>query len=100
YYEAIPKLAVKDYLAKNSIPDATYRNWRSYGNKTQLSGNINTLEAFQLLPDPQTNGGLLMAVAPDALQEVQEVLHSNSYASFTRPVGKMIAQQEKAILVT
>ena len=99
YYEAIPKLALKDYLAKNSIPDATCRNWRSYSGKLQLNKGVNTLEAFQLLPDPQTNGGLLMAVAPDALQEVQEVLRNNGYESFTRPIGKMIARQEKVIQV-
>lgn len=97
YYEAIPKLSVKNYLAQNCIPDATYRNWRSYGNKIQLGGTVNTLEAFQLLPDPQTNGGLLMAVAPEHLDEVQEVLRSQGYASFTQPIGKMIKQQEKVI---
>jgi len=29
------------------------------------------MEAFNLLPDPQTTGGLLLAVRPDALDGIQ-----------------------------
>lgn len=58
-FNSIPILGnLKDYLGKNCIPGGTYRNWKSYGTK------IGELDEFQkmVLADPQTSGGLLVAV--------------------------------------
>ena len=99
-YQAIPKLAnIQNYLSKNSIPDATYRNWKGYGQKIQLGASVNFMEAFQLLPDPQTNGGLLVAVRPGLLEEVQQVFNENGYGDFIQPIGRIIEKNEKVILV-
>jgi selenide,water dikinase len=46
------------YIEKNCIPGGTYRNWKSYG--TKIDG-ITEIQKF-LLADPQTSGGLLIAV--------------------------------------
>ncbi|MFO7368818.1 MAG: selenide, water dikinase SelD [Bacteroidales bacterium] len=53
---------LKYYLGKNCIPGGTYRNWKSYGTK------IGEMDEFQkmVLADPQTSGGLLVAVAENA----------------------------------
>lgn len=57
------------------------------------------MEAFQLLPDPQTNGGLLIAVAEDKIAVIQELLISRDYADFIEPIGTMMARGEKVVVV-
>ncbi len=37
------------------------------------------MEAFNLLPDPQTNGGLLISVKEEAVEEVKEVLKNDLF---------------------
>jgi selenide,water dikinase len=62
-FNAIPKLDnINHYIERNCIPGGTYRNWKSYGNK------IGEITEFQklVLADPQTSGGLLIAVDQDA----------------------------------
>jgi selenide,water dikinase len=88
---------VKEYLSQRIIPDATYRNWNSYSKKISFKKGLNVMEAFSILPDPQTNGGLLIAVNPDAVNEVQDVLKQNGLEKFVEPIGKFIAKDEKII---
>ncbi len=100
YYSKVPVIhAVKNYLAQRIVPDATYRNWNSYSSKTGFGAGVNVMEAFSILPDPQTNGGLLIAVAPDALEQVQTTLRENGLENFIEPIGKMIEKAEKTITV-
>ncbi len=100
YYSKLPIIeAAKTYLAQRIVPDATYRNWNSYSSKTGFGAGVNVMEAFNVLPDPQTNGGLLIAVAPDAASTVQSILEQHHLQHFIEPVGKMIAKTEKTVLV-
>jgi selenide,water dikinase len=57
------------------------------------------MEAFSILPDPQTNGGLLIAVDPAAIGEVEEVLKQNGLEKFSTPIGEFIAKDAKVIHV-
>ncbi|MEO7530561.1 MAG: selenide, water dikinase SelD [Sediminibacterium sp.] len=99
-YHSIPILtAAKEYLPQRIVPDATYRNWNGYSSKVGFAPGVNVMEAFTILPDPQTNGGLLIAVAPGALNEVQEVLKTFGLADFTEPIGVMTRASEKVITV-
>jgi selenide,water dikinase len=54
----IDKAILEDYLAKGCIPGGTKRNWASYGHKV----GVITDHQKHLLCDPQTSGGLLVAV--------------------------------------
>lgn len=55
------------YLNQGCYPDGSFRNWKSYSHAfTGADG----MERMMLLSDPQTNGGLLLAVSPDAVQDV------------------------------
>ncbi|XZF15224.1 selenide, water dikinase SelD [Chitinophagaceae bacterium MMS25-I14] len=90
---------VREYAAQRIIPDATYRNWNNYSAHTSFGPGVNVMEAFNLLPDPQTNGGLLIAVKEAAVTEVQNSLRENGYELFTEPVGRFIAKEEKTIKV-
>ncbi len=64
--DRIPRIASVDYyLAQGCIPGGTLRNFDSYGHKL---GPLSDAQQ-QLLCDPQTSGGLLVAVAPAAVSE-------------------------------
>lgn len=90
---------VKEYLAQRIVPDATYRNWNSYSSQTAFEKGVNVMEAFNLLPDPQTNGGLLIAVDDNALATVQKLLKENGLERFSEPIGRMTEQSEKTVFV-
>jgi selenide, water dikinase len=90
---------VLQYLSERIVPDATYRNWNNYSKKIDFEIGINVMEAFSILPDPQTNGGLLIAVDPSSVNEVIEIFNLAGLQNFFNPVGKFIAKNEKAILV-
>jgi selenide,water dikinase len=106
-YSAIKKIeGVDEYLKQRTIPDATFRNWNSYSNKVQFvqkdslgEKGVNVMEAFNLLPDPQTNGGLLIAVAEDGINKIKEFFISNGLAEFTMPIGICHLKEEKLITV-
>lgn len=87
------------YLKDRVVPDATYRNWNAYSNKTAFEPGVDVMQAFSLLPDPQTNGGLLISVAADAVDEVKTVLSDFDLQDFIEPIGMMIPQGEKTITV-
>ncbi|OGB70026.1 MAG: selenide, water dikinase SelD [Burkholderiales bacterium RIFOXYC12_FULL_65_23] len=60
-YAAVPRLPGVDYyLAEGCVPGGTLRNFESYGDKIGALSE----EQKQLLCDPQTSGGLLVAVEP------------------------------------
>lgn len=100
YYEKIPIApGVKEYITQRIFPDATTRNWSSYNDKVKFEKNVNVMEAFTLLPDPQTNGGLLVSVRENAIDEVTSVLRRFGYEKFLEPIGKFIAASEKMIRV-
>lgn len=94
-YAAVPKLPhVLDYLAKGCSPGGAQRNFDSYGHK------INQLDDEQraILCDPQTSGGLLVAVHTDA---VDAFLAVTSEAGLSLEViGKTVASGDHLVTVT
>ena len=89
----------KEYIAQKVIPGATKRNWNSVSHSVQFAGNFDEEQAINLLADPQTNGGLLIAVSEEAVEEVKELLLQSGYGDFCKPVGEMLAKSEKAITI-
>lgn len=82
-----------DYLKKGAIPGGTIRNWDSYGTK------IKSIEAQQkqILCDPQTSGGLLIAVDESDANTVEKILNEqNLYAI---PIGKLIDETEELVTI-
>ncbi len=70
-YSAIPVLdSVKDYIALGCVPGGTLRNFESYGHKVS---ELNEQQR-SVLCDPQTSGGLLVAVAFDKRAEFEVLL--------------------------
>ena len=89
-----------EYLKQRTIPDATFRNWNSYSKKVQFAKGVNVMEAFNLLPDPQTNGGLLIAVEPGSLNEVKSIFLKSGLHNHLEPIGMCIEKGEKTIIVS
>jgi selenide,water dikinase len=89
----------KEYLAQRIIPDATYRNWNSYSSKVRFEKGVNVMEAFNLLPDPQTNGGLLFSVKESGIDEVIGILKEYGLQDFIEPIGKFIKREDKIVTV-
>jgi selenide, water dikinase len=68
-YSSIPLIpGVYDYIERQCIPGGTSRNWKSYGDKV---GKISD-EQRCILCDPQTSGGLLLAVDSDGVDAFRE----------------------------
>ncbi|WP_395770416.1 selenide, water dikinase SelD [Arenimonas sp.] len=70
-FDAIPVLEpVPGYIAQACVPGGTGRNFASYGHK------VAPLTEYQkaLLCDPQTSGGLLIAVCPEDAPALETVL--------------------------
>ncbi|MDA3890686.1 MAG: selenide, water dikinase SelD [Salinivirgaceae bacterium] len=66
-----------DYIAQGCIPGGTHRNWDSYGDKINLTDDAQRL----ILADPQTSGGLLIAVEEGSAKEVEVLLKANDLFS-------------------
>jgi selenide, water dikinase len=99
-YRSVKRVpGVEEYIQQKTIPGATARNWNSYVNKVQIENGVDAAEARLLLADPQTNGGLLVAVAEGAVDEVRAILGAAKLQDFAEPIGKCVAVREKAIYV-
>lgn len=101
YYDKIPvATGVKEYISQRIFPDATSRNWNSYSNTVKFEKGVNVMEAFTLLPDPQTNGGLLFSVAAESSGQVKEVLREYGLGDYCEPVGVFHELTDKYIRVS
>jgi len=97
-YNKIPVVSgVKDFITQRVFPDATTRNWNSYFDKVRFEKGVNVMEAFTLLPDPQTNGGLLFSVKENVRDEIVALLEKEGLNDFVEPVGKFIEKGEKTV---
>lgn len=93
-YTKIPTLPMlQPYLKQNCIPGGTFRNWDSYGKNVSLKE-----ETYKnILCDPQTSGGLLLAIEPESVSEVQECLKDFNIEAI--PFGTMEKRSNQLITV-
>jgi selenide,water dikinase len=84
---------IHEYLDKKCIPGGTIRNWESYGHKL----NIEDEKQRHILCDPQTSGGLLIAVKKEASQNVESILKSKGL--YAEPIGELIDLSELPIYI-
>lgn len=97
-FDQLPVIpASKKYLEQKAIPGGTIRNWKSYGHKVSVSESLAQHEPVNILADPQTNGGLLIAVAQNAVEEVQQLLEQKGL--YAKPVGVITAKASHWVLV-
>jgi selenide,water dikinase len=73
-FNIIPKIeSVDEYLDMGCIPGGTNRNWASYGRKIAPVSE----RQKHILADPQTSGGLLIAVDPLGVSAVEDILRKS-----------------------
>lgn len=76
----VPLLPGAEALARAGIATgAARRNWASYGEEVRLASDLAPWWEG-LLCDPQTSGGLLVAVAPDAAESVLQEVRQAGFA--------------------
>lgn len=91
---AVPRIAgVEHYIAEGCVPGGTLRNFDSYGDR------LAPLEpAHQMLfCDPQTSGGLLVAVEPSG--EAAFLAMASELGLTLQPIGRMVSRQRYAVEV-
>jgi selenide,water dikinase len=93
-YASVPLMTgVKDLAAKFIYADNTMRNWKSYEGKVQgITG-----ESLLTLCDPQTSGGLMVAVDKNKEEEfltIMSFLQTTVYK-----IGKIISKQQSQIII-
>ncbi|MCU0375572.1 MAG: selenide, water dikinase SelD [Chitinophagaceae bacterium] len=95
-FEKLPLLAAaKPYAAQFILPDNAFRNWNHVKDRVETT----VKEAFAFLNDPQTNGGLLVAVAPEATDLVETTLVEHGLAAFAKPIGFFTEASNAGIVV-
>ena len=95
--EIVPLItpSIIDYIKAGAVPGGTNRNWDSYGHKI---GEISDLQR-NILADPQTSGGLLVAVKKERVKEVIEAFNANGLIDFIQPIGRLTEKSEKVVEV-
>lgn len=84
-FEKVPVFqSVFEYIAKQCVPGGTTRNWNSYGHKVKLADERQKL----VLADPQTSGGLLVAVLPQHADKFEKLLTQHNCSA--QLFGKLV----------
>jgi selenide,water dikinase len=93
-YDRVPRLpGVEYYLAEGCVPGGTQRNFDSYADKI---GRIDEAQK-QLLCDPQTSGGLLVAVSPEG--DAAFLAVAAELGLTLAPIGRLAERQSRAVEV-
>ena len=69
---------MRELASAGCVTGASSRNWASYGARVQLADSFDDIDRA-LLCDPQTSGGLLVACAPDAVDDVLAIFRRHGF---------------------
>jgi selenide,water dikinase len=88
-FNALPLLpGLQGYAAAGVIPGGTTRNYDSFGHYVQ---GVEDMFRRAVVCDPQTSGGLLIALAPDALGAAKALFQEAGIATRCHVIGKISA---------
>lgn len=88
---------VMDLIDQGFFTGASTRNWQGYGADVVFSDGLGERDKV-LLTDPQTSGGLLACVSPEAAHEVLAQFHDAGF-SMASIIGEMRPRQDKRAMV-
>lgn len=94
-FDKVPRFDfLEDYIQQKSMPGGTTRNWESYGSR------ITGVTEYQktILADPQTSGGLLVAVEEPASTQFEKLLEENGTPA--KPLGRLVEKTDFVIRVS
>ena len=93
-YNSVPLMKdVKELAGQFVYADNTMRNWKAYNER--VSGVVG--ESLLTLCDPQTNGGLLIALAGDQLVKIEEFLTKEE--QFYKVIGSILTFEGAPIVI-
>jgi selenide,water dikinase len=93
-FNQVPQLDfVDEYIDQGCIPGGCERNFASYGHDV---GNLSEKQK-NLLCDPQTSGGLLVAVQPKGKKAFEALCQANGLA--LSPIGAIVAKTTPTVSV-
>jgi selenide,water dikinase len=89
-FDAVPVIAEALEWARQGVATgASERNWKSHGHEVGLPAGFPDWKR-NLLTDPQTSGGLLVACAPQAQAEVLRAFTARGFTE-ARTIGRLVA---------
>jgi len=93
-YSKVPLMPnISSYASQMIYPDNTMRNWNSYQHKVTGIGS----ESFLTLCDPQTSGGLLICIRPEARDIFERFARSKNLA--LEPIGQIKEKSDHLITI-
>lgn len=97
--QAIPWIskALEEYITLGAVPGGTHRNLSSYGAKCFFQ--TENKHADLLLADPQTSGGLLVAVDPAGVNDFKELLRAGGLEEYGVPIGTLVRKEDSVVYV-
>ncbi len=107
YTEELPELCdLSWYLEQRSTPGGTKRNWMSYGTHVdkaqgrELGGFFDThYDELAVLCDPQTSGGLLVAVEDRALDAFEDLVQRSGHQSAFQSIGRIVDRASSSVML-
>ncbi len=96
-WQNVPQLlpgALQNYHAQGAIPGGTQRNFASYGEHVDSPAGF----IRDLLCDPQTSGGLLIAIHPNAAEELEAL--GAEHGLTLKPIGSLSTHSAGEKLIT
>ena len=80
---------VRELAAQGLVTGASGRNWAAYGHEVTLDDKLDLTDRA-LLTDPQTSGGLLVACAPEVVEQVLATFREQGFAEAVA-IGSVLA---------
>lgn len=86
---------VRDLASSGFVTGASGRNWAAYGEEVALAQDLGAVDQ-DLLSDPQTSGGLLVACAPDSVDAVLEIFRQQGFAHASE-IGALVPAHHEGL---
>ncbi len=97
-FDDLPLIAeARAWAEQGTATGASGRNWASYGREVKLRADCSAWQR-NLLTDPQTSGGLLVACLPEALAQVLAEFRRDGLAK-ARCIGEMTSGTAELVVV-
>ncbi|MBS1661290.1 MAG: selenide, water dikinase SelD [Bacteroidetes bacterium] len=105
-FDKVPTIpSITHYLEQGCIPGGTIRNWKSYGHKiaalTHTTTQHHPLTDLQrhILADPQTSGGLLVAVEAEHTPAFETLLKQSGLPpACCQPIGRLEERRDNPLI--
>jgi len=98
FYSQIPVLeGTKEYAAMGMVPTGAYCNQTHFEPETRLSGRVPELERI-ILHDPQTSGGLLVALPSGEGEKFLGLCRENDVPGAAL-IGEVVPREKELIIV-